>query len=592
MDILKNLNHSYLPQVLDFIEDNGDVYTVMSYIPGKSFAQLLGEGRSFSVNELVRWGMQLCSALSYLHNQNPTIIHGDIKPGNIMLTPTGDICLIDFNISFFLEDREVLGYSNGYSSPEQYIVVSDRQTPGKIPDYACIDGKSDIYSLGATMYFMATGKKVLDYKQGIDGKYLAHVTNEAFAQIIEKATEMDPNKRFATADEMFRAFQGVTKKDQRYKNLLRRQKLELLGMGLGMALCIIVTGYGVHTMKLEKVEKYNSLVEEQKERILDGEFDNIEDLLDAEKKLIPGEVEGYYQHANALYAQGEYEECVSFIDYDILENERLSPGEFKLSEIYNLQANAYFELGNYEEAVHAFEQVVDLGQLKPEYYRDYAIALAYNGLTDKAREVLQTAIDQGLEEDSVYYVKGEIENNLNNKENALQEFQNCLNVSDDDYVRMRAYMMMSKIYESENNMEANRNILLEGKTSLPVSQQILLLERLAQADINLAESSGDESYYLEAIDVFKEIIDQNWGTYETYDNLAVLYQKLGNSEEVLNTLQQMVTLYGEDYNILKRYAFLEIAKQESLSNEQRDYASFADYYERATQMYERQQKGN
>ena len=98
VDILKNLHHSYLPQVLDFLEVDGDVYTVMSYIPGKSFAQLLNEGQHFTQKQLIRWGMQICSALNYLHNQKPPVIHGDIKPANIMLTPEGNICLIDFNI--------------------------------------------------------------------------------------------------------------------------------------------------------------------------------------------------------------------------------------------------------------------------------------------------------------------------------------------------------------------------------------------------------------------------------------------------------------------------------------------------------------
>ena len=109
VDILKNLNHSYLPQVFDFLDVDGEIYTVMSYIPGKSFQQLMKEGYHFSQNQLIRWGMQICSALNYLHSQNPPIIHGDIKPANIMLKPDGNICLIDFNVSFFLDENAILG---------------------------------------------------------------------------------------------------------------------------------------------------------------------------------------------------------------------------------------------------------------------------------------------------------------------------------------------------------------------------------------------------------------------------------------------------------------------------------------------------
>ena len=124
VDILKNLNHSFLPQVLDFLMMGDEVYTVMSFIPGKSLARLMREGARFTLGQLIRWGMQITSALNYLHSQRPPVIHGDIKPANIMLTPQGNICLIDFNISFFLDENAILGYTDGYSSPEQYIIGS------------------------------------------------------------------------------------------------------------------------------------------------------------------------------------------------------------------------------------------------------------------------------------------------------------------------------------------------------------------------------------------------------------------------------------------------------------------------------------
>ena len=121
-DILKNLRHSYLPQVLDFLEIENSVYTVMDFIPGKSFYQLLQEKRKFTQKEIVKWARQLAEALTYLHEQTTPIIHGDIKPANIMLTPKEDICLIDFNISSFFEGNGVVavGYSDGYSPIEQY----------------------------------------------------------------------------------------------------------------------------------------------------------------------------------------------------------------------------------------------------------------------------------------------------------------------------------------------------------------------------------------------------------------------------------------------------------------------------------------
>ena len=73
VDILKKLRHSYLPQVLDFLELEDGIYIAMTFIPGKSFQQLMREGDTFTQNQLIRWGMQICSALDYLHSQKPRL---------------------------------------------------------------------------------------------------------------------------------------------------------------------------------------------------------------------------------------------------------------------------------------------------------------------------------------------------------------------------------------------------------------------------------------------------------------------------------------------------------------------------------------
>jgi serine/threonine protein kinase len=113
-DILKKLKHTYLPQVYDFLTIDDNVYTIMDFIPGKSFEEELKEGKKFTQHEIIKWAKELCEALKYLHEQNPPIIHSDIKSANIMHTPTNDICLIDFNISLlFHETRGIIPYEQG-----------------------------------------------------------------------------------------------------------------------------------------------------------------------------------------------------------------------------------------------------------------------------------------------------------------------------------------------------------------------------------------------------------------------------------------------------------------------------------------------
>lgn len=587
VDILKNLNHSFLPQVFDFLTIGNDVYTVMSYIPGKSFQELMKSGARFSQNQLIRWGMQLCSALNYLHSQEPPIIHSDIKPANIMLKPDGNICLIDFNISFFLDGSSLLGYSQGYTSPEQYILALDSQRGVK--NYQSVDERTDIYSVGATFYYLATGIKRDDYKAPVDQDLLISCTSDAFAQVVIRAMQIDSAKRFSTAYEMFQAFQGVTKRDARYRSLLKKQRGIRAGLVVGMALFIVLGGYGIYEMHVEKVEAYNDLVEEQIEYREEKEYEEAEEKYEEARQILPGALESYYQNAYNLYQQKEYEECIDFIDYDILKNEKIDTKQARMAEVYYLKADSHFQLEEYEDSVKAYEKLFKRGGYDSLYYRDYAIALAYNGDKDEAEEILEEAIEYGLEEDSIYYAKGEIEKALGEYEQAVSDFKECIAISEDDALKARAYILSSKIYKTQNEREKERSILMEAVDELPVENQMLLMERLIQVNIDLADSTGADSYREDAIDELLQVVELGWDTYETYNNLVVLYQKQAELTKAEEILLQMQDKYGDDYNIYKRYAFLEIDRQELLSNRSRDYSMFAEYYEKAEELYEEEE---
>lgn len=601
VDILKNLHHSYLPQVLDFLDTGRELYTVMSFIQGQPLSELLRQGARFTENQMIRWGMQICSALNYLHRQNPPVIHGDIKPSNIMVTPGGDICLIDFNISFYLDGSAVLGYTDGYTSPEQYIAArrSRAQAAGSgfgenngnvngLRERVRIDDKTDIYSVGAVFYHLATGQKLRDCKEKPDRKLLKKSVSQPLAHVIEKAVKINPAERYVSAYEMFRDFQDIPKKDKKYRALLRRQTGIRAGIAVLCAGFIVLGGYGIHEMKLEKTEKYNRLVEEQAEYIDDGDFDRQERAYEEARDLLPSALESYYQNARSLYMQREYEKCISFIDYDILENEKINMVQSRMADVYYLKADSHFWLGNYEEALEVYEELFDFQVNKAEYYRDYAITLAYAGEKKEAEDVLSEAEENGLKEDSIYYARGEIKYVLGESEAALEDFRQCLGVCEDTDLMRRTYLMMSRIYEESGSDRTQRDILLQAQEALPAEAQMQVLEELVQADIQLADSSGDEAFLEEAIQTLEKIIAQGWDTYNTYDTMAVLYEKTGELEFVDETLKTMENLYGSDYNIYKRRAFLEISVQQAKDNSQRDYTDFAEYYEEAKAMYSQQ----
>ena len=308
--------------------------------------------------------------------------------------------------------------------------------------------------------------------------------------------------------------------------------------------------------------------------------------------MIPSSLESYYQNAYALYKQERYEDCIAFVDYDICENEKLDLAQARMADVYYLRADSYFRLEQYEDAADAYEDVFRMGTRHTAYYRDYAIALAYAGEEEEAQEVLQEAIDYGLKEDSIYYAKGEIENALGKPDAALQEFGQCISISDDNEMKARAYLMMDSIYEEKGSGTSQRDILLKAKEDLPAEEQMQILEHLAAVDIELADTTGKAEYREEAVETLVQIIGQGWGTFTTFDTLAVQYQKQGDLEQAQKTADQMLKDYGEDYRIYMRYAFLEIDVQGLRENASRDYTKFAGYCEKAEELYQQQVKDN
>ena len=148
--LLASLHHPNLPVIHEYFRESDRWYLVMSFIEGQNLRAALDAtpGKRFPVNEVVRLGIELCEVLDYLHTHDPQVIFRDLKPLNIMLTPKGHICLIDFGIARHFKQEQTKDtayyYSVGYAPPEQY---GQSQT----------GPRSDIYSLGATLHQMLSG---------------------------------------------------------------------------------------------------------------------------------------------------------------------------------------------------------------------------------------------------------------------------------------------------------------------------------------------------------------------------------------------------------------------------------------------------
>lgn len=249
VDILKNLKNDYLPQILDFVEDGDDVYTVMEFIDGNDFKKLIEQGRHFSEKQVINYAIQLCEATEYLHSHNPPIIHSDIKPANIMLTSSNKICLIDFNISSVTQNG--IAYSKGgsanFSAPEQFKRIID--VPEKIDEFheytrfisdddeteiisadnsfekslqnisipvsktknvgkAFIDMRTDIFGIGVSLYYILTERIPINGKLDFRGIK----ASPQLCNIIRKATSANPEARYKNVNELKMALCDANKR--------------------------------------------------------------------------------------------------------------------------------------------------------------------------------------------------------------------------------------------------------------------------------------------------------------------------------------------------------------------------------------------
>ncbi|HEU5199198.1 MAG TPA: serine/threonine-protein kinase, partial [Ktedonobacterales bacterium] len=197
------LPHPRIPRVIDRFTENGRYYFVMEFVPGKSLDHLLDEARhALPERQVIEWAVQVCEALSYIHSQNPPVILRDLKPGNVMVMPNGEVKLIDFGIARI--------WKPGQKSNTENLGTMAYASPEHLGQTGQTDARSDIYSLGATMYHLLTNEEPTPLDTPPPGSMRSH--NPALSQTIEdiviKSMQLDPGRRFQSATAMQTALQS------------------------------------------------------------------------------------------------------------------------------------------------------------------------------------------------------------------------------------------------------------------------------------------------------------------------------------------------------------------------------------------------
>jgi eukaryotic-like serine/threonine-protein kinase len=209
--LLAALHHTNLPRVIDYFVTEKDEILVMDYIPGEDLASLIKNEGAQPLEKVLGWLEQLGAALTYMHEQKPPVIHRDIKPGNVKLTPSGEVVLVDFGIAKAGEMGQATatgatGYTPGFAPPEQ---ISRAHT----------GPYSDQYSLAATIYQLLSGRQPEDgIQRGLGKESLTsirhliphipvHVENA-----LNRALSLRPEERFKDIDQFVQSM-----KDPDYK---------------------------------------------------------------------------------------------------------------------------------------------------------------------------------------------------------------------------------------------------------------------------------------------------------------------------------------------------------------------------------------
>ncbi len=198
-----NLNHPNIVSVYDWGNEGEAYYIVMEYVEGRELKDLLREQGAFAPERAAEVAAEIAAALQFAHRRN--LVHRDIKPQNVIITPAGQVKVMDFGIARaasgtgITQTGVVMGTAQ-YIAPEQAQGLS-------------VDGRADIYSLGIVLYEMLTGRVPFDdenpltvaYRQVRDDpvppSVIAPGMPPAMEAIVMKALAKNPANRYQTAQE-------------------------------------------------------------------------------------------------------------------------------------------------------------------------------------------------------------------------------------------------------------------------------------------------------------------------------------------------------------------------------------------------------
>ncbi len=440
-NLMKKLDHPALPRIVDIIETNQTIYIVMDYIEGETLQTILKKYGAQNQEMVIEWAKQLCSVLHYLHTRNPAIIYRDMKPGNIMVTPNGNIKLIDFGIAREYKEQQIqdtvsLG-TKGYAAPEQF--GGKGQT----------DARTDIYSLGVTLYHLVTGKNPSEPPyQLYPIRYWNPSLSSGFEKIITKCTQLNPKDRYQNCGELMYALENYEKVDDAYRWELKK-KMIYFAASACITLFSCAVGIIGQILKVNAENKsYDYLLEEAKSSVGQKQAAKCyESAID----LKPEELQAYYDlidlyKEDASFSVEEQEVLARKLNENltVLKEQKEYPDlAFQIGKLYwyyydyGLEnAGEDNQLTKMKYSIKWFEDVISLADKEEEYYK---IAEIYHQIGVFNRDIvldMEEAADKGKYQ-PYFYSLTSLQQQLTKEESdiVILEFDRLLINSIENYGR-------------------------------------------------------------------------------------------------------------------------------------------------------------
>ena len=563
-NMLKRLDHGALPRIYDVIDRQGEIYVVMDYIEGESLKEKLNRERTAAPNEVIDWAKQLSDVLGYLHTRKPNpIIYRDMKPDNIMLTPEGKIKLIDFGIAREFKNENTTDTTNlgtkGYAAPEQ---LSGKQT----------DTRTDIYSLGLTLYYLVTGKTLSDPPYELRPIRTWNPSlPEGLEHIIAKCTQAEPGNRYQSCEELAYDLQNINKLTQGYKRKLYK-KLAVFMIPAVLFLGFSTTSViGYKGMKNDQLQDYMSLINEANGYIQNDRNTKAIKILEQAIKLDKGRAMAYNNFLDIYIQSGEAEKGLSNIE------RYLDDGYGNIdenSEVLFKVGMTYFDVvKDYIRAQEFFSRVKSEDKPEVEYYKSLAVTMG------------------SLNIDYKKFVDD------------LDDFEKFTDKARNDAKKINNYNSLANIYLSYKAQipDANRkaiqlinkanDVLIKLDDDRLADKYAHDFElKLAQAyyskGINSQDKTAASDDFEEAIHHYQNLLeDREEPNQEEYQiKIGTIYQEMGKLEQAAEQFENTIKEFPASLNAYIKLGNLLLDIERTIEEPMRNYEASVKVYEQASQL--------